>query len=144
MRLLFVYSVKFKKDVDGNLYTEGSVNEQMWERYTKLSDDLTIISRLDEDEYDREYARSCFNDFDNSNKKMIPVPDLFSNINNFLNFKLVKAFNKIIEENVINSDYIIARVPCNAGYSAIKYAKKHNKPYLVEAGRLYMGCFMAS
>lgn len=42
-----------------------------------------------------------------------------------------KMFERI-KENVLNSDFIIARLPSLFGLIAIYYAKKHNKPVYVE------------
>jgi hypothetical protein len=39
---------------------------------------------------------------------------------------------KKIESEVVNSDYVIARIPSSIGEAAIKYARVHNKPYLIE------------
>ena len=60
MRLLFAYSANFKKDEFGDYYTGGSIKEEMWSRYTSISDELNIISRLDKC-IQKEQAMENFN-----------------------------------------------------------------------------------
>lgn len=136
MRLLFAYSANFKKDEFGNYYTGGSIKEEMWSRYTSISDELNIISRLDKCIYKKEHAMKNFNSFDDSNKSFTPIPNLRSGIIDFFNIKKRTEFSKSIKVNVINNDFIIARLPSNVGSAAIKYARKYKKPYLVEV----VGC----
>lgn len=136
MRLLFAYSANFKKDEFGNYYTGGSIKEEMWSRYTSISDELNIISRLDKCIYKKEHAMKNFNSFDDSNKNFTPIPNLRSGIIDFFNIKKRTEFSKSIKVNVINNDFIIARLPSNVGSAAIKYARKYKKPYLVEV----VGC----
>lgn len=136
MKLLFVYSAKFKKDNEGNLYTDGSINETLWKRYTDIADEVEIISRLEPYEHAREYAIEKFNQFDTTNKSLVEVPDLFSSITSYVNYAKRAEFKRIIKQKVIENDYIIVRVPSTEGYLAIKYAKQYNKPYLVEV----VGC----
>jgi glycosyltransferase involved in cell wall biosynthesis len=136
MRLLFAYSANFKKDEFGDYYTGGSIKEEMWSRYTSISDELNIISRLDKCIYKKEQAMKNFNSFDDSNKNFTPIPNLRSGIIDFFNIKKRTEFSKSIKVNVINNDFIIARLPSNVGSASIKYARKYKKPYLVEV----VGC----
>lgn len=132
MKLLFAYSANFKKDTEGNYYTGGSITEEMWKRYTSVSEEFTVISRLDSYIYEANYAKKKFNVFDKSNKKFIPIPNLSSKLRNFFDIKKHRDFNKTIKNAVINNDIIIVRLPSFVGIKAIKYARKYKRPYLIE------------
>jgi len=136
VKLLFAYSANFKKDQNGNYYTGGSIKEEMWQRYVYMSDELTIISHLDQNIYEEEFARKKFNSFDSTNKKFVPIPKLCRNLKTFINTKKYKEFREVIKNQVIANDFVIARVPSDVGIVAIKYAERFKKPYLVEV----VGC----
>lgn len=136
MKLLFVYSLKFKQDNEGNLYTDGSMSEELWKRYTYLADHVEVVSRLEPNNYTKEYASEKFNRFKTSKKSFVKVPDLYLNLKTFINFSLRMKSRKIIKQKVLENDFIIARLPSKEGYTAVKYASKYNKPYLVEV----VGC----
>ncbi|SDO05857.1 glycosyltransferase [Alkalicoccus daliensis] len=133
MSLLFVHDTKIKKDEYGNYYTGGSYNEEVWERYKSVFSNITIIGRKEEYIYDSDYAEKNFNILNNPCELL---PDTKNSVKSFINIKENMNKMKIIERNVIKNDYIIARLPSNAGNLAIRYAKKHQKPYLIEV----VGC----
>ena len=64
------------------------------------------------------------------------MPDLKSSIKNYLDFNKRIEIKNIIKNEVIKSDFIIARLPSSNGNLAVKFAKKYNKPYLIEV----VGC----
>ncbi len=136
MRLLYAYGFTFKKDNDENYYSDGAVTEEMWRRYTNISDQLTIIAYIDNIVYDKDYAEMMFNTISTNDKKLTQVPKLTNNLKSFVSLSLRRKFNNIINDSVTNCDCIIARVPSTVGNKAIKYAKKYHKPYLVEV----VGC----
>lgn len=128
--------MKFKKDNEGNLYTDGSIDENLWERYTRFSGGMAIISRLEPIEYPKSIALKKFNQFNSVNKQFVQVPDLYDSTTNFLSYKVRSSFNEIIREKVKETDFLVVRLPSSEGYLAIKYAKKYRKPYLIEV----VGC----
>ena len=136
MKLLFAYSDNFKKDEYGNYYTGGSADEEMWERYANITDELNIISRIDKSIYRMEYAKKYFNTFDGTNKNFIPIPRFQPSVAELFNIRKYIKAKRTIQKSVINIDFVIARVPSVIGNIAIKYAKKYKKPYLVEV----VGC----
>ncbi|MFB5282764.1 glycosyltransferase family 4 protein [Peribacillus sp. Hz7] len=136
MKLLFVHETKMKEDKNGNFYTGGSYNQEVWDRYLSISDELTVISRKDSFLYDKEYARKNFNFFNKEQIGFFEIPDLQSSIKMFVDINERMKRNETIKNEVLKSDYIIARLPSSAGNQAIQYAKKYKKPYLVEV----VGC----
>lgn len=136
MKLLFVHDMeRLKEDINGSFYTDGAYNLETWNRYLAISKDLSVIFRRDKRIYDVHYAKDKFNPV-KEGIKFIEAIDKTSSIKDYISPKKKNVSNKIIEKAVIDNDYVIVRLPCEAGYTAIKYAVKYAKPYLVEV----VGC----
>ncbi|MCA0756494.1 glycosyltransferase [Paenibacillus sp. N4] len=136
MKLLFVHGgEKLKEDTNGNLYTGSSYNQEVWDRYLSIFVNITVMFRREFIVYKQDFAKKKFHIFNKSQLNFIEVPDLSTSYKNFSVKKLMDSHH-IIEKAVLEHDFLIARLPSNAGNIAIKYAKKHNKPYLVEV----VGC----
>lgn len=136
MKLLFVHSTKIKEDTEGNYYTGGSYNKEVWDRYLSITNDLTIIARKDPKLYDKEVAEKHFNSFDKRKIKFIEVPNLKASYKAYFDIRGHLKRKQEIKKAVLRSDYLIARLPSNIGNIAIKFARKLNKPYLTEV----VGC----
>jgi glycosyltransferase involved in cell wall biosynthesis len=136
MKLLFVHDTKIKEDSSGTYYTGGSFNEEVWNRYLSICTNFTLIARKDPIIYNVNYANSKFNTFNMQKINFVEVPDVNSSIKSFFNLQKRKELHEIIKKHVLNSDYLIARVPSINGAIAVKYAKEFNKPFLVEV----VGC----
>lgn len=133
MKTCFIHDTKFKRDADGNLYTDGSYSEKIWKRYEKFFDELTVLARLENRTLSREEAIQQYNEFDRRKKKFVELPNIYSIADFVKNY--YKA-NKIIKKNIEESNMIISRLPSFYGNIACKYAKKKNKKYLIEV----VGC----
>ena len=90
MKLLFVHGTKIKEDKKGNLYTDGSYNEEVWNRYLSISSEFSIIARKDPTIYDIDYAQNKFNYLDNDKIEFIEVPNRVSSIQSFLIFENIR------------------------------------------------------
>lgn len=141
MKLLYVHTAeKIKKTDEGIYYTDGAYDESVWERYIKFSNNnVTFFSTLDDKKYDDDEIKKKFNIIP-SNIKIVATVNITQSIKVFLNMKLRKEQRKKIKDLVKKSDAIIIRVPCNADNIFIKYAKKFNKPYMLEV----VGCIWDS
>lgn len=135
-RLLFVHGgEKVKQDTEGKYYTDGSYSREVFERYINISSKLTVMFSKDEKIYTKDECRMKFNAI-NNNVNVVTLNDLYKSIKIYFS-KNKRLYNKnIIKENVLSSDFIIARVPSNSSYIAIHYARKYNKPYMLEV----VGC----
>jgi len=132
MKLLFVHDAeKIKKDNYGNYYTDGSYNSDIWDRYLSLSKQLSVIFRKESKEYDINYAQAKFN-IVKKEINLVFVIDRTVSIKSYLSSKNKKINRNIIEKEVYKCDFMIIRLPCEAGLIAIEYAKKYSKPYLIE------------
>lgn len=136
MKLLFVHSTKIKEDTNGSYYTGGSYNEEVWERYLSLCTEFSVMARKDPYIYDIDNAKKRFNYFNRKKIKYIEAPNLNSSIKSYLDINERMNTNNIIKNSVLDCDLLIARLPSSHGNIAIKFARKFNKPYLVEV----VGC----
>lgn len=129
MKVLFSHDHIFFK-CNGIYYSNGGLSYTVLKRYTDVFEKITVISRQllceDSDQIKGLTLAS------GKGVNFIPVPD-------FKSIKKISLYGKaieIIENEVKNSDIIIARVPSSISYLVIKAAIKYNKPYLVEV----VGC----
>ncbi|EEV38224.1 hypothetical protein ECBG_00493 [Enterococcus casseliflavus EC20] len=123
MNVIFSHDHKFLKFKD-IYYSTGGLSSDMLKRYTKSFSHVTILSRqknLDEKRENLTLASV-------ENVTFVKIPD-FKNIRSFYKIEQAKS---IIKYNVMKSDAVIARMPSSIGELSIKYAKKYNKPYLIE------------
>jgi glycosyltransferase involved in cell wall biosynthesis len=133
MKLLFVHGAeKLKEDEVGDFYTSGSYNQEVWDRYLSIFENLTVIFRKDANIYEPLDAISKFQFFDKDKINFIEIADLNYSYSTFFSYKKRMDNNHILEKAVKDNDYLIARLPSSAGNLAVKYAVKHNKPYMVE------------
>ena len=134
MKLMFIQGgTRLKKDQNGNWYTDGNFNDNVWNRYKSYCDELIVVLRMEDKIYDTDYAVNKFNKFTLSKIRLIALPDLNKPITRNLNFKLKKYINQQIEKAVISSDKVIIRSIINYyTITALKYCKKYKKSYLVE------------
>lgn len=142
MNLLFVQGgSRIKKDKENNYYTDGNLNNKVWNRYKEFCDKLLIILRKEEKIYPVKEAKERFNEFDLSNTKLFEVDDLMRPKTRFFSLKYRKKIKKEMEKAVIECDKAIIRSAHNFyTLNTIKYCKKHHKPYLIEvAGYAFDG-----
>lgn len=130
MKLLFAHSVPFKRH-EGQLYAL-TFNKQLWEsRYLPVFSQITVIGRdggiiTKEDAANMKLANADNVDFDLVPWKNLALAKLFH----------YRNFRERIKGAVSQCDCLIARVPSELSYMAIKEAKRQSKPYLVEV----VGC----
>jgi len=123
----FFHDGPIYRDCDG-VYHNGVLNDDIIERYFYLADQFVGVTRIyplaGKDE------TTCIR---HENVKFVAVPNL-NTVKGQLFLK--KECNKIVEEQVKQCDYVIARVPSYVASTAIRYARKYNKPFLTEV----VGC----
>lgn len=129
MKVLFSHDHMFFK-YNETVYSNGGLSYNVLERYINVFKNITVISR----------QHICTNQAQIKGLSLasgfgvnfVTVP----NFKSLKNFMLYHKASLIIENEVKNSDLIIARVPSSISYLVIKFAIKHNKNYLVEV----VGC----
>ncbi len=130
MKAVFCYDGPLYKDENGNYY-DSILNDQMFERYFKVADQLELVIRT-RNVYAKtglkKMGRLC-----NPNIHVTECPNLSSIKGLLENQKEAKA---IIEKSVRQADLIFIRVPSVIGNFSVDIARKLNKKYLVEV----VGC----
>lgn len=133
-RILFIQGgSRWKLDDKKNLYTETNFNDSIWKRYKSYCDELTVLLRREQKIYTEEDAVEKFNKFDKDSASAVIVDDIYRPISNAININKRLKIKKIIEDEVKKADKVIIRSLGNFYTdTAIKYAKKYKKKYLVE------------
>lgn len=112
MSLLFAHDHKFRK-IDGDYYSTGGLSDEVLSRYVNIYGEITVVARvIFEKKIGERYSKI-------SNPKVRIVER--KTLNNF-------QFNEL----VINSDYIISRLPSKIGSEVVRIALKNKKKYLLE------------
>lgn len=130
MKAVFCYDGPLYKDKNGNYY-DSILNDQMFERYFKVADQLELVIRTRN--VSEKTGSKKMGKISNPNIRVTECPNL-SSINGLL--KNQKKAKYIIESSIRRADLVFIRVPSVIGNLSIDIAKKLNKKYLVEV----VGC----
>lgn len=130
MKAVFCYDGPLYRDKEGSFY-DSILNDQMFERYFKVANQLTVVIRVQN--VTEETGIKRMGKINNTNIYVKECPNLSSVKGLLINKQKAK---QIIEQEILNADLIFIRVPSVIGYLSIDIAKKHNKKYLVEV----VGC----
>jgi glycosyltransferase involved in cell wall biosynthesis len=125
MRVLFCHDGPLRKD-ENNTYYGTAHNDETFSRYYKIANNLAALIRVVD--IPKDIAKNKYSKITVSPFEVIPCP----NITSLKGFFFKNAAKDIIEQEIVKSDYIVARLPSLIGFYAVDYAKKHNKPYLIE------------
>lgn len=134
MKLAFFhYGEKIKRDVNGNYYTDGSYNDEVWKSYLSLFSDVTLVMRFDSTIYSTEEAKKRFNLIP-SFFTVLELPNRHTSVKAFLDCRIKTRTTQIIEQAVAHADAVIVRF--QGTNQAVDFANKYGKPCLVEV----VGC----
>ena len=118
----------------------GVINEEIYsdtydnkiiERYKEISQNVIFLVRKRDYKNDTR-LKEKINHIEQSNFSFQGV-DNFKTLKGYLGLKTIK---EKVNSCVRDAEYIVARIPSDLGFLAIKYAQKYSKPYLVEV----VGC----
>ena len=124
MKVLFVHDGPLFYDETGQYYEFAYHN--LLERYKMLGTKVSFLMRTNEISNDRKYTPVP------KEIKVISVP----NFKSVSSLKNINKANQIIKEAVKQNDIMVFRLPSEICQIGIKYAKKYNKPYIIEC----VGC----
>ena len=130
MKALFCYDGPLYKDDSGN-YFDSILNDQMFERYFKVADELKIIIRTRK--IDGENGKKKMSRLTNPCISVVECPNL-SSIGGLLRNR--NEAKRIIDREIKEADLIFIRLPSVIGNISVDLAKKHKKKYLIEV----VGC----
>ena len=134
MILLFIHQAeKIKIDEAGNRYTDGSYNESVWDTYQSVADEITFIARCENNKYSVKEAKERFNLIP-KNIDIVLLPDSNSSVKSYFDKQIQIETDKIFYNEIKKADAVIFRYAGRT--SAIAYAKRLGKPYIVEV----VGC----
>ena len=125
MQVLFCHDGPLRVDDNGSYYGI-SHNDEMFKRYFSIANKIATVIRVRG--ISPEESTKSLSEINISPFKVYEIPNIKS-VKGI--FKRKKA-KKIIENAVLESDYIVARMPSTAASIAIDFAKKHHKPYITE------------
>lgn len=134
MKLLFIQGgSRVRCSTNGTFYVDGNFNNEVWKRYNSYCNDLTVILRKTNENYDESELNKKFNKIDLNLLNLKLVDDVYTPKKNFFNFMLKRRIKKEIEKEVKKADKVIIRSIGNFyTNTALKYCKKYKKSYLIE------------
>ncbi len=122
---LFAHDNRFLEAVDGQVYSEVAFSYSNWERYVKHIDRLTVIARVEPlGDLDTEFLN--LSSGEGVTFEGMPNP---YGIRAFTPFP--RGYKTMLAA-VEKADGVIARLPSEIGYMAVKAARKTNTPYCIE------------
>ncbi|MBC1565980.1 glycosyltransferase family 4 protein [Listeria booriae] len=125
MNWLFAHDNRFLEANDGQVYSEVAFSYSNWERYVAHVDQLTVIARM---EPLGDLDTKLLNLSSGENVAFEGMPNPYG----------IRAFTpfprgyKTVLAAVEKADGVIARLPSEIGYMAVKAARKTNTPYCIE------------
>lgn len=123
-KVVFVHDGPFRYDVNADLIVTNNTL-LLKKRYEYLGDEVTFMLRAIQTDVVNTENKDIKINF-----VQVPAYNRFQLLNNYL-----KAC-KIVESTIKNTDVAVVRLPSTIGALAVKYAKKYQKPYIVEV----VGC----
>jgi glycosyltransferase involved in cell wall biosynthesis len=147
MNLLFVHGgSRLKFDEEGFCYVDGNLNNNIFDRYSKLCDKFILVLRKENTIYKHDYAVKSFNKVDLDKTELFAIDDLYRPFINYINIPKRSHAERQIEKAVLSCDKAIIRSLVNFyTVTTLKYCQKYNKPYLVEVtGCVYEGFWFHS
>ncbi len=130
MKALFCYDGPLYKDTEGNYY-DSILNDQMFERYFKVTSKLEIIIRTRP--IDAKSGAKRMGKLSNPNIAVVECPNL-SSISGLIRGRA--EVKQILEEHVRKADIAFIRLPSVIGTLAVDACRKQKKKYLIEV----VGC----
>lgn len=129
MKVLFVHDHYFKYK-DSCFFSSGGLPAHVWERYTSIFDEVTVVGR------DGGKLQVSENNYTLSSAKFVEF-SLLPNVSNFKSFLFGNREASLkCKQLVSEHDGVIARLPSRMGQLFIAEAIKQGKPYAVEV----VGC----
>ncbi|MBC1436415.1 glycosyltransferase [Listeria rocourtiae] len=125
MNWLFAHDNRFLKGEDGQVYSEVAFSYSNWQRYVAHVDQLTVIARMEPlDDLDTKFLNLSGGEH-----------VTFEGMQNPYGIRAFTPFPrgyKTVLAAVEKADGVIARLPSEIGYMAVKAARKTNTPYCIE------------
>lgn len=123
MKWLFAYDHKFFKK-ENDYFSKQGFPYEMWQRYLDHCDELVVAGRIQVlEENQANYSLSS-----GDQTTFVNIPDA----SNLAFFTPESRTKKELMTEIQKVDAVVARIPSQIGFLAIKVARKLRKPYAVE------------
>lgn len=123
MKLLYAHD-HILQIYNNEVYSNGSFSTEIFERYAEVFPEITFLSR--QAKLNIKPDKLTVASHNKVKFVKVPNPRTLSNINKIIDIK------NLVKKSVADHDYIIARLPSTIGELAVYFAKKLNKPYMIE------------
>lgn len=132
MKILFLqFGSKYYSD-GKRFFTDGSLNNKIWNRYLTYSDKLTVIGKAEQSNGNSNINYDKLNEVPKE-INLVLVKDLYNPKKNYVNLKLRKLIKNQIIKEIESNDYIVIRSITNDyNLFAANYCIKHKKEFIVE------------
>lgn len=120
--VLFVHD-GYMSQTENGIYSD-TYDDKIVMRYSEIAENVVFLVRT------RKYS-----DYDKRLNKITVRNFRMVGIENFKSLKGIFNYRSITEKvklEVLKSDYVVARIPSDLGFLAVKYAKLYNVKYMVE------------
>lgn len=124
MRAVFFHDAPIIQSNNGEYYSVG-FSYEIWKRYLKVFDELTVSTRVKFPENSSEYSSKKMKLSSGDNVSFEPVKVYGEN-------SLNKKTNNTIRNTLEKCDYAIIRMPSFIGIDACREAEKMGVPYIIE------------
>lgn len=136
MDMVFVYEDKIAQDAAGNYYTGSAFSQEVFDRYLKHFDHITLLMRkADVDPNDVE-TLGKMNRVYSDKIDVVILPNTAASLRNFVDPHIRAQFKQAVLKELKPNRAVIIRAPSNSGTIAADYCHAHGIPYLAEA----VGC----
>lgn len=129
--IAFIYDHRYYRSPKNEVFSAGPMGQEAWKRYLEVAKEVVVVGTVEDVDNEEKLK--------NLNRSDLPRVQFFSlpYINRLMDF--IKNFvfiNKNLEQVLKEQSAIVARLPGELGYNAIRIAKKYNIPYWTEV----VGC----
>lgn len=136
MDMVFVYEDKIAQDAAGNYYTGSAFSQEVFDRYLKHFDHITLLMRkADVDPNDVE-TLGKMNRVYSDKIDVVILPNTAASLRSFVDPHIHVQFKHAVLKELKPNRAVIIRAPSNSGTIAADYCHAHGIPYLAEA----VGC----
>lgn len=130
MKAIFCYDGPLYRDENGDYY-DSILNDQMFQRYFKVADELELVIRIRQTE--QNVIGKRMNKLENPKINVVECPNL-SSIGGLL--KNTNRAKQLLKERIEQADLVFIRLPSVIGNYSVDICEKLGKKYLVEV----VGC----
>lgn len=130
MKAVFCYDGPLYRDENGDYY-DSILNDQMFQRYFKVADELELVIRIRETTHIQ--AKNKMNRLENPKINVVECPNL-SSIGGLINN--TGRVKQLLKQRIEQADLVFIRLPSVIGNYSVDICKKLGKKYLIEV----VGC----